>query len=671
MTGATSLAYQVIWTHILAFMVGNTVYAFGSMLFTFLIGLALGAHFVAHRLRRPDLWVPALALSQFFAGLVIFISIPIWNFIPDVFAQGLRNSLQIDFVAVAICVTPRAAYVAYKTFSEFLAQSLPWKRIAELVVEGAFLAAVISNRITWLTHFQSAYFVGGEILRFFCTFFILIVPVLLLGISFPLLLNLASGPAKKVGSSVGGIYSANTLGAIAGSVVTGFFFISRFGSLSSLCGAAASNIVLATVFMLTMLPISQARKWAVAAGSVCLLALLWAGHGTWDPKKLSRGSYVYFDQGWPIDRVDYFHEDIQGGLTSVVQSGPNRILLSNGKFQGNNTGEVGEQVRFALTPMLFARNFNRALVIGLGTGNTLRVVSLFPFRQIDAVELAPSMVDAARRWFPDINGLVFDRDPRVKLFMTDGRNYLLLSKQQYDLITLEITSIWISGEADLYNKQFYEITRQHLTSAGVLQQWVQVHHMRLQDLLVILNTAAQVFPHVAFFMGHEQGLLIASSSKLRCDAQAIEGFDAEPAIRRELDFIHVPSMMSLLGELMLYGPSMQRALSYLPKISGLPANFVSTDLSPYLEYETPRGNALPYNAVPINTRFLNALRPSLPPPGLEMVDFRSASDQDLMIGYIDEREGNLQEALGYFERVEGPEEQRARVEIERIQGPAN
>ncbi len=397
LTGATSLAYQVIWTHILAFMVGNTVYAFGSMLFTFLIGLALGAHFVAHRLRRPDLWVPALALSQFFAGLVIFISIPVWNFIPDVFAQGLRNSLQIDFVAVAICIVPRIAYVAYKTFSEFLAQSLPWKRIAELVVEGAFLAAVISNRITWLTHFQSAYFVGGEILRFFCAFFMLIVPVLLLGISFPLLLNLASGTAKKVGSSVGGIYSANTLGAIAGSVVTGFFFISRFGSLSSLCGAAAGNIVLATVFVLTMLPISQARKWAVAGGAACLLALLWASHGTWNPKKLSRGSYVYFDQGWPIDHVDYFHEDIQGGLTSVVQSGPNRILLSNGKFQGNNTGEVGEQVRFALTPMLFERNFNRALVIGLGTGNTLRVVSLFPFHRIDAVELAPSMVDAARR----------------------------------------------------------------------------------------------------------------------------------------------------------------------------------------------------------------------------------------------------------------------------------
>ncbi|MGH9455715.1 MAG: spermidine synthase, partial [Terriglobia bacterium] len=366
-----------------------------------------------------------------------------------------------------------------------------------------------------------------------------------------------------------------------------------------------------------------------------------------------------------------FHEDIQGGLTSVVQSGPSRLLLSNGKFQGNNTGEVGEQVRFALTPILLTRNFNRALVIGLGTGNTLRVVSLFPFQQIDAVELAPSMVDAARRWFPEINGLVFDRDPRVKLSITDGRNYLLLSQQRYDLITLEITSIWISGEADLYNREFYNLARQHLTSTGVLQQWVQIHHMRLQDLLVILNTAAQVFPHVAFFMGHEQGLLIASSSPLQCDAHAIESFEAEPAIRRDLDFIHVPSMMSLLGELMLYGPSMRQALSDLPRISSLPADFASTDFFPYLEYETPHGNALPYNTVPVNTHFLESLRPDLPPPGLELVNFKSASDRDLTIGYIDEREGNLREALGYFERVEGPEQQRARLEIEKIQSVAN
>jgi spermidine synthase len=50
LTGAVSLAYEVVWTHALGFLVGNTVYAFGLMLFTILAGLGLGARLAGRRL---------------------------------------------------------------------------------------------------------------------------------------------------------------------------------------------------------------------------------------------------------------------------------------------------------------------------------------------------------------------------------------------------------------------------------------------------------------------------------------------------------------------------------------------------------------------------------------------------------------------------------------------
>ena len=140
--------------------------------------------------------------------------------------------------------------------------------------------------------------------------------------------------------------------------------------------------------------------------------------------------------------------------------------------------QVAPQIRMAMTPALFAHGFDRALVIGLGTGNTLRALCRLPFRQIDVAELAPHVVDAARKWFQDVNGGVFDRDPRVKMHVTDGRNFLLLSSHRYDVISVEVSSIWIAGEADLYNKEFYELCRSRLNDRGVLQQWVQLHHMR-------------------------------------------------------------------------------------------------------------------------------------------------------------------------------------------------
>src|SRR5262249_44416400 len=249
---------------------------------------------------------------------------------------------------------------------------------------------------------------------------------------------------------------------------------------------------------------------------------------------LTTGTYVYFMRQWPFDKVVYAHEDVQGGLTTVIQSGNTNILLSNGKFQGNNSAEVQAQARFALIPMLFTHGFERALVIGLGTGNSLKALAAFPFRRLDVAEFAPGVIEAARSWFSDVNGDVMDKDPRVHLLVADGRNHLLLAKDRYDLITIEVTSVWISGEADIYNKEFYELCRSHLTEEGILQQWVQVHHMRPGDFQVILNTAAQVFPHVSFFLGPEQGLLVASSSPLSVDYQQIVAFDHMPAVRQEL-----------------------------------------------------------------------------------------------------------------------------------------
>jgi spermidine synthase len=670
-TGAVALAYEVIWTHVLAFLIGNTVYAFGVMLFTFLCGLGLGAQIVARRLPRPEYWGRALAGSQLFLALAIFCTVPLWNRVPDVFAQGLTKAFEFDLLSIAFLLLLRMAYVGWRIYRRPATAKFPWPRAVELGVEIVLLAGIMTADTTFLWKYETTYFVSGELLRFFCAFYLLVIPSLLLGLSFPLLLNLASHRARRVGGSVGGIYAANTLGAILGSVLTGFVVLPRWGSLAGLRASATANLVLGLVFALWLVPIRRALRLVLVMVVTSLVWLFWAGQSNWDARRMSRGSYVYFDSGWPIDRVLYLREDVQGGLTSVIQVGPTRILLSNGKFQGNNSGEMGAQIRFALTPILFTREFEQALVIGLGTGNTLRTVASFPFRHIDTVEIAPHIVEAARLWFEDVSGRVFERDPRVRLHVADGRNFLLLSRERYDLITIEISSIWISGEADLYNQEFYELCRARLKEQGVLQQWVQIHHMRTQDFLVILNTAARVFPHVAFFLGPEQGVLIASASPLECDYRQMETFDADPKVREELALINTPSLTALLGELTLYGESLRQALSFLPRLSGHPADFASTDFRPYLEYQTPKGNTLPYNTVSLNVNFLHELRAAEPvPPDVPIRHLPSENEKNLILGYAAVQRGELAAALEYLRRVKGPARARAQAEVARIESRA-
>ena len=664
--GAVALAYEVIWTHVLSSLIGNTVYAFGVTVFTFLLGLGWGAQVVAGRLQRPSGWARALAASQLFLGIAVFATIPLWNRVPDLFSQGIRKALEYDVIGIAFPLLVRILIIGWRVYRYPPGAPWSWRRVVELVIEGSIVSALLAIHPSKLWEFDAGPFVVAELFRFLCSFYLMIIPAVLLGMSFPLLLNLAGNSVERVGGSIGSVYAANTTGAIAGSVLTGFVLLPHWGSFGAMRVAGIGSLALGLALSLMWVELPTPRKLLLSAVASSLALVFWTSAPGWDAARISRGAYVYFSPGWPIQRVLYLGEDVQGGVTSVVDVAGSRTLLSNGKFQGNNTGEVGEQIRFALIPMLFARGFDRALVIGLGTGNTLRALARFPFRELDAVELAPHIVEAARELFEDVNDRVFDRDPRVHLSIADGRNFLLLSRQRYDLITTEVTSIWIGGEADLYNREFYRICREHMAEHGVLQQWVQIHHMRPQDILVILNTAAQVFPHAAFFVGPEQGLLIASPSPLEVDYRRLASYDADPGVRQELAAVREPSFISLLAEMVLNEDALRQAIQFLPKLSGLPQDFASTDYHPYLEYQTPKGNTLQYDTVAVNLRFIGQLRPASLPPAVPIRNLDSENEKNLAWGFIAAAGGQKLAAEECFRKVDGPLAARAGTELTRL-----
>src|SRR5205814_187559 len=83
---------------------------------------------------------------------------------------------------------------------------------------------------------------------------------------------------------------------------------------------------------------------------------------------------------------------------------------------------------------------------------------------LDVAELAPGIVEAARAHFADVNGDVLSR-PEVHLALEDGRNFLLRGSDAYDLITVELTSVWFQGACNLYSRQFYDLARARLRPA--------------------------------------------------------------------------------------------------------------------------------------------------------------------------------------------------------------
>jgi spermidine synthase len=229
---------------------------------------------------------------------------------------------------------------------------------------------------------------------------------------------------------------------------------------------------------------------------------------------------------------------------------------------------MSAQRAFADIPAMFLPRFGRAMVVGLGTGATLGALAGYPFARIDLAELSPGIIAAARTFFGSVNGGVLD-DPKVFVEQQDGRNMLLVGAERYDLVTVELTSIWFAGAANLYNLEFYELAARRLTDGGVLSQWIQLHHTTLREIASQMATARAVFPHAAFFVRGDQGVLVTSLRPLM----------AHPRSPGDLD------------GLMLADDTLDTFIDDVCAQTATPrAALLSTDDDLRLEYATPRNN---------------------------------------------------------------------------------
>lgn len=407
------------------------------------------------------------------------------------------------------------------------------------------------------------------------------IPAAFLGVVFPFVLRwLASSPS--LGANVGRMTALNTLGAVVGALGAGFVLLPLLGSRGLLLALIFASAGVAAWLL--------GGKWRVAALSTALFAAVMPG---WNVARLAAGHNVYFEEtGYGAAELLWKSESVASGLTSVVRlpSGA-KVLLTNGKFQGNDSGELTAQRAFAQTTMLVSHGWERALLIGVGTGCSLEALAAQPFRHVDAVELSADVLTAARTFFGAVNGGVLD-SPRVSLNIADGRNWLLLTPHRYDVISIELSSVWFAGAADLYNREFYALARQRMAEGGVLQQWVQLHHLSRRDLAVILRSMKAALPHVALFYNGGQGIALASARPLTTDLNALrrlaESLQGSAATRGLPD----GKLEPLLETLVLDEAQVERFIFDEARRAWLAINELeSTDNNLWLEYATPKGNA--------------------------------------------------------------------------------
>ena len=466
LSGMTALAAEVIWTRLLSLVFGATVYTFSLILAVFLIGLGIGSS------------------------------------LGSVLSRGLTRPR----VALGVCQLLLCAAIAWTAY--MLTESLPyWPINPSISTDPWFNFQLDLARCLWA-----------------------VLPAAILwGASFPLALASVAMPGQDPARLVGGVYAANTVGAIVGSLAASVLIAWR----GSQYGQQALIVVSAMAALLTLEPVyaganrNKARlafvALVIAAGSAALLARtvhavpgVLVAYGRYAATRVGQADYIYVGEGWNA---------------SVAVS-----RLSNGVLNYHNAGKVQassepqdmrlQRMLGHLTTLIPAQT-RTVLVIGCGAGVTAGAVSIDPRLERETIaEIEPLVPSVVSTYFSEHNFDVI-RNKKVHVTIDDARHFVLTTREKFDAVTSDPLDPWVKGAAMLYTREFFDLVKQHLNPGGVVTLFVQLYESNMEAVKSEIATFFETFPNGIVWGNTNNGVgydlvLLGQVEPTRIDIDAIQ-----------------------------------------------------------------------------------------------------------------------------------------------------
>ena len=416
------------------------------------------------------------------------------------------------------------------------------------VLAGLQLATALCIPLA-ITALASAYAAGWHTTgQWHVSLLIALPPTVLMGMAYPVGLRVwarSSDPGAGLdGSRVGDLNAANLVGGIAGAMLGGFVMLPWLGTRLAL-SALAGAYVLAFLLMLGLVRLQALTRVALAAIAVAAFVATAAS----TPDVIERVSTRRYPAG---ERLVWREEGLQTTAAVHLQPISTHILYLDGLHQASDRAEMVRLHRLiGHLPMALHPNPARALVVGMGGGVTPGGVSQHG-TQVDLVELSAAVVNAAP-WFRHVSYDVLRR-PNVRLHVDDGRNYLLMATERYDVVTADLIQPEHAGAGNLYSREYFRLVRRALADDGLVMQWLG--HRREVDYKLILRTFLDVFPNTTLWADGQ--LMLGSVGPLKIDRAAFEAKLTRPESRAALEEIDLASFTNLIA-LYTAGPDELRA----------------------------------------------------------------------------------------------------------------
>lgn len=221
---------------------------------------------------------------------------------------------------------------------------------------------------------------------------------------------------------------------------------------------------------------------------------------SWNWKNLNSGPYLYRSKEINAQsRIFLLLRHGFGSTVAVMKEKEKRYFTIDGKVDGSNTKNdmVTQSLPGLMGPLLHP-NPKKALVIGLGTGQTVAEVLRFPLQSVECAEILPAIWEILP-FFKDINRN-FWTDRRYSQLRADGRTILRYGPQDYDIIISEPTNVWVPGVAQLFTREAFVEARESLRApSGIFCQWIHTYRLDPEAFRMVLRAFLDVFPHTALW----------------------------------------------------------------------------------------------------------------------------------------------------------------------------
>jgi spermidine synthase len=468
LSGLTALGAEVVWTRNLSLLLGGTVYTFSIILAVFLAGLGLGSSIgsvISRHSPRPQL---ALGICQLllmgavaWTAYILADSLPFWPIDPSLSRSPWLN-FQLDLVRCAWAVLPGA---------------ILWGASFPLALASAVgrVPAGASEMVSSLKPQVSSD-----------------------GSSLPTS-DFTLPASREPGRLVGGVYAANTVGAILGALSFSMVLIPWLGTRDSqrvMIALAAFNVLLllAAAVWAPGRSLSSYVLTFLASLVVPTLAvpLLWSVPAL-PPGLIAYGRYLA-SRTVPTDAI-YTGEGMNSSVAVTILDGDTVSFHVCGKVEASTEpADMRLQRMLGHLSALLHPKPRSILVVGCGAGVTAGAFVLHPeVEKIVLCEIEPLIPKVAAGFFAKENYNVL-HDPRVEVVYDDARHYIRTTREKFDVITSDPIHPWIKGSAALYTKEYFELCRQHLNPGGIVSQWVPLYESAPDVVKSEMATFFNAFP---------------------------------------------------------------------------------------------------------------------------------------------------------------------------------